>query len=193
MNTRITSLAVAAALAFCGSLHAGPINGSINFDGIATTNTGDLFTATAFDTITDVTVVPADTGSYAGTAGAPASFIPFAFSDTSVSPLWQVAWGPDVYWFDALGAITVAQYSSGGAQFLNLSGSGVAYEDGPAGLQSAPGFWSITDTMVGKETTFTFGAATTVPDVGNTAIMLAFGFATLGLLALVKKPRIVVK
>jgi hypothetical protein len=188
--TKISSVLVISA-ALCGSLaNATPIAGTINFDGIATTNTGSLQTATAFTTITGVTVVPVESGNYVGTTGTPTTFTPFAFSATAVTPLWSFSIGAVNYWFDATGTISVNHFSFGGTNFLNLSGSGWA---GETGYSLTAGTWSITDTSVGTETTFTFGADTTVsgvPDSGSTSLLIGLGLAGVAVGAIAQRRRL---
>jgi len=169
------SAALIISAALCGSLaRATPISGTINFDGVAKVNTGNLLTATSFTSISGVTVVPVESGNYTGTVGDSVSFTPFAFSALSVSPLWSFWVGGTHYWFDASGKITVTQFAVGKLDFLNVSGNGVAWE---TGFDATPGVWSITDTSAGKESTFAFGADTTVPDSGATALLIGLGLA----------------
>ncbi|HEY1765370.1 MAG TPA: hypothetical protein VGF85_10635, partial [Opitutaceae bacterium] len=148
-----------------------PISGSINFDGVAKTDTNNLGSATAFTSISGVTVVPVETGNYVGTTGAAATFTPFSFSASSVTPLWTFMVAGVTYSFDAVGPITIVTQNN---NFLNIQGSGWATE---TGFDATPGTWSITDTAQGKITTFTFGASSTVPDSGATALLIALGLA----------------
>jgi len=182
------SLGLIVAAAFCGVLaKATPITGTINFDGVATTNSGDLTSATAFTSISGVTVVPVGLGNYAGTTGASANFTPFSFSALTVAPLWSFSVAGVNYWFDAAGVISVSHVSHGSATFLDLSGAGFANE---TGFDTTPGFWSITDTAVGGETTFVFGADSAVPESGATTLLIGIGMAGVGvgMIALRRKP-----
>src|ERR1700722_17361017 len=86
------------ALAFLGSnAKADPINGTIDFGGGgATTEAGSLSTATAFTSISGVTVsggVVSPTGSYSAvTVGDVVNFNTFSFTDasiTSIPNLWS--------------------------------------------------------------------------------------------------------
>jgi len=167
------ALALSAALAL-GAARATPITGTINFDGEAKVNTGDLLTATSFTSISGVSVVPVESGNYVGTTGAPVTFTPFSFTASAVTPLWAFTVGSTSYWFNATGTIDVTQFSIKNAKFLNLSGSGMAYE---TGYCPTPGTWSITDTSTGGEMTFAFGADTTVPDSGSTVLLIGLGLA----------------
>ncbi len=165
--TKIGSLLVVSA-ALIATAKALPISGDINFDGVATTNTGSLATATAFTSISGVTVVPVEDGNYAGTTGAPVTFTPFSFSAAGVTPLWTFTWGGITYSFDAT-SITIVSQKVG---FLNLEGNGWAME---TGFDATAGTWSITDT--GTKATVTFGSAATVPDSGATALLIGLGLA----------------
>jgi len=182
--TKVSSALILSAALCCPLAKATPISGTVNFDGVATTNTGNLNTATAFTSITGVTVVPAESGNYVGTTGAATTFTPFAFSAVAVTPLWSFTVGGVSYWLDATGAITVNHFTVGSTTFLNLSGSGWANE---TGFDSTPGVWSITDTSAGKETTFTFGADTTVPDSGATALLIGLGLAGVGVAMIARR------
>jgi hypothetical protein len=176
---KITSILTLASgmLAFglSGNLaHATPISGSINFDGEATTNTGNLSAATSFSSIIGAIVVPAETGDYAAIpVVTPVTFTPFSFTAAGVTPLWTLTVGGVTYSFDAT-SITV---NSQNANFLNLSGTGVA---NITGYTSTAGDWSITDTTVGGSPTFVFGADSSVPDGGTTAGLILLGLAVVG-------------
>lgn len=155
---------------------ATPISGNINFNGVAKTDTGNLATATKFTSISGVSVVPLETGNYAGTTGDAVTFTPFSFSTSAVTPLWSFTIGSTHYWFDATSVMIDSQMKN----FLNLEGQGVAYE---TGYDPTPGIWSITDT--GRGPTVTFGFSATVPDTGATALLVGLGLAgiAVGMLA----------
>lgn len=186
MKNKITTLALAAFVAatLAGtSLQAGPITGSINFDGIATSNTGHLGTATAFSSITDVVTEPGELGTYSVVpTGVAATFTPFAFTAADVTPLWTFSFAGNTYSFNATSVAVISQSS----HFLDLSGNGYAYLNG---LDKTAGTWSITDT--GGKPTFTFGEATVaaVPDQGATGLLLAAGVGLLGIGLWLKRKR----
>jgi hypothetical protein len=175
-------VALGASVVLGVSARATPINGAINFDGIATTDTGHLATATDYTSISDVTVVAGGTGSYAAVpTGTPATFTPFSFSASSVMPLWTFNWGGNTYSFTATSIAITHQ----GPDFLDIGGMGYASLNG---MNTPGGTWSFTDTRVGSSTTFTFGASSavlTTPDGGMTAVLLGLGLAgvSLGLVA----------
>ncbi len=186
--TKVGSALILSA-AICSPLaKATPIEGTINFDGVAKVNTGNLLTATSFTSISAVSVVPVESGNYAGTTGAPVTFTPFSFTASAVTPLWAFTVGGTSYWFDATGAINVTKFSFKGADFLNLSGSGMAWE---TGYSATPGTWSITDTSTGKESTFSFGADTAVPDSGATALLIGLGLAGVAVGVIAQRRRLV--
>jgi hypothetical protein len=150
-----------------------PINGSITFNGTANTNSGDLLNATSFTSFAGVTVVNTDTGSYAGLTGDAVTFTPFSFNAGSVSPLWTFTVSGITYSFVATSINIESQTTS----FLNLEGNGVASITGEG---SVNGTWSITDTGNGAPS-FSFGAGTTVPDGGSTALLMSLGLAGVAL------------
>ncbi len=166
--THSASVLIASAALLVSVAKATPISGDINFDGIAKTNTGNLATATKFTSISGVTVVPVEDGNYTGTTGHAVTFTPFSFSAAGVTPLWTFTIGGTQYWFDATSITIVTQMKD----FLNIGGSGVAYE---TGFDPTAGTWSITDT--GGKATVTFGSAATVPDGGATALLVGLGLA----------------
>ena len=164
-----------AILALCATpVKATPVQGSINFDGEATTNTGSLATATAFTSITGTFVDPAtQTGVFASVPNyTPVTFTPFSFSASGVTPLWTFTIGSTTYSFDATSIVVETQNST----FLNIEGSGVAHV---TGYTDAVGTWSITDT--GNGPNFTFGEGTNVPDGGATVVLMALGLGAIAL------------
>jgi len=183
----LTTLASALFLAFSlsGNLaHATPIDGTINFDGEATTNSGNLATATSFTSIIGTMVVPQETGSYAAIpAVTPVTFTPFSFSAAGVTPLWTLTLAGITYSFNATSIGVDAQ----NANFLNISGTGIASITGDT---STAGTWSITDTSVGGSPTFTFGADSVVPDSGVTALLILLGLAGVGLGVLAQRRKL---
>jgi len=186
--TKVGSALILSAAICCPLAKATPISGTINFDGEAKVNTGNLLTATSFTSISGVSVVPVESGNYSGTTGAPVTFTPFSFTASAVTPLWAFTVGSTSYWFNATGTIDVTQFSIKNAKFLNLSGAGWAYE---TGYTPTLGTWSITDTSTGSETTFAFGADTTVPDSGSTALLIGLGLAGVAVGMIARRRRLV--
>jgi len=188
MTNKTVILAFATAFGLSVQLQATQISGSINFDGVSTTDTGKLGNATAFSTITDTSVYPQELGSYSSvSSGTPVTFTPFSFSAAGVTPLWTFNSGGLTYSFDATSIVVVKKTNN----FLDVEGEGNA---NITGFTTTPGLWSITDTVVGGVSVFTFGEATvvggastgpnTVPDSGTTTLLLGLG---LGAIALYRK------
>lgn len=172
-------VALAASVVLGVSAQATPINGAVNFDGVATTDTGNLATATKYTSISDVTVVAGGNGTYAAVpSGTPATFTPFSFSASSVMPLWTFNWGGNTYSFTATSIAITHQ----GKDFLDIGGMGYATLNG---MNTPNGTWSFTDTRVGNSTTFTFGASSSVfaatPDGGMTVVLLGLGLVGIAL------------
>jgi hypothetical protein len=171
IKTLTSSVLLAVVLAAGNYAKAGLITGSINFDGVATTNTGNLGSATAFTTISNTFTFPVETGDYSSVSiFTPVTFTPFSFSAAGVTPLWTFTVGSTVYSFDATTIVIAGQ----GPNFLNVKGQGWAFI---TGFTPTKGVWSITDTSVGGDV-FTFGADTAAaPDSGTTAMLIALGLA----------------
>jgi hypothetical protein len=167
MKTPTLALLLAIAL----PLRADPlIEGTIGFSGTATTDSGDLFHAGAFTSISAITE-PGDRGDYAGvTPGAPVDFPAFAFSAPSVEPLWTFDLGGVTYSFDATSIDLVGRYDHGELSFVELEGDGIA---SITGFAPTPGDWGIEVRDVDGDSSFTFGATSSVPDATPTAILLA--------------------
>jgi hypothetical protein len=192
MKNKLMKLAgVAMVLATAGmTAQAGTLNGSISFDGAITTDTGNLGTATAIASYTDLTVDQGlETGSFLPLNGGGAfngvTFSTLSFGGNVLSTynptapvasltLWTVNDAGTIYSFVA-SSVDIATQN---ATFLNLTGSGTAFINGANGTA---GTWSITDT--GSTQIFTFGASTTVPDGGMTVAMLGMALGVCGIFA----------
>lgn len=157
------------------------ISGQISFVGGATLD-GPLSTATAFTSFfgpsgvgSPVVLAGSQTGDYASViSGTPATFTIFTFNPPpggGVNPLWTFTIGPTTYTFVA-SSVQVDYQSS---MFLNISGSGTA---SITGFNDTGGTWTITDSGIGSQPVFTFGANTTVvgpvPEPSALALLLAF-------------------
>jgi len=196
MKYKTTSTLIAAAAlltGLTGSVLAIPssIEGTVSFSGSATTDTGNLSTATKFTAFQDVTVgSPAtNTGDYNGTSGAVVTMTPFTWSPVGasvpISPLWTFVYGTKTYSFD-LGSMSVDFVSP---TALVLSGFGTASITGP-GVEklNTSGLWNFSGQTLG-ETSFTFSSSneippprTNVPDGGATATLLGLSMLGFGLL-----------
>lgn len=153
------------------------IDGAIAFTGGAIFN-GPLDTATAYTDIfgplgpgNDVPVVGGGaTGSYATVpGGTPASFTPFAFDAPLGGPVpfWTFSVAGITYSFDITSVSVVSQ----GANFLHLTGEGVAHKTGEL---STPATWTIMD--VGSAgMVYTFGHIAVVPEPSINALLAGLG------------------
>jgi hypothetical protein len=190
----VLSTVVAGAVALTTSVQALPsISGTIEFNGGATVNNGNnLATATAFNSITGVTVLGGDeTGSYASLNGGGSfggtTFNTFSFGGNTLSPnpvtLWTVINGGTTYSFEATSVIVGPNPRS--STFLNLSGTGIA---SITGFQDTVATWSITDTTQGgPEVTFSASVAAVAPENSTTIMLLGLGLTGLALFAKVRQ------
>ncbi len=176
-------LAVGAAALLCcvftsHRVQAVPISGTIDFNGAASTNTGDLATATAFTSFSGVTVSSAvpPSGSYSGLGGqAVTTMNGFVFNPPSgVNPLWSFTIGSVTYSFNLFTAQAVTQT----ANFLNVQGTGMAFI---TGYDPTPGEFSITLTSANGRpaTAFSFTAETAVPDGGSAVALLGIALTVI--------------
>jgi hypothetical protein len=182
-NKWLVAGAVAAFVAFSANVQAIPISGTINFNGGA-----DTFNATSVQFINPSFVSTAGTlapsGSFAGTGGAPVTFLTTGFtflpslSPNPVSPLWTFTFGAFTYSF-ALNSVSVVQDIVG--QFLSLTGSGIVTITGTGSpFTASPAKWTFTSTAFGSS--FGFVASNTAPDGGTTVMLLGAGLSGLALL-----------
>jgi hypothetical protein len=160
-------------------VQAVPISGTIDFNGGATTDTGNLATANAFTSFSGVTVstAVAPTGDYSSVPGG--TSVPtmngFTFDPPGGVPLlWSFVSGGITYSFSLTSASVVAQ-SSG---FLNVAGNGIA---SITGFDPTPGTFSITLTgsSGAPSKVFSFTAETAVPEGGATVALLGVGLVAL--------------
>ncbi len=188
MKNPISVLRIAASLALACALgtslaQAGYISGTISFDGLTTTNTGNLSGATDFTSIMGFAAPGTQSGSYAGVSAftsadfTPFSWVgPFATSGLASNPLWTFTVGTTSYSFYATSIHLVTQ----NANFLDITGAGFAQI---TGYSDTPGVWTITDSSVGGGPMIVFGssaAVAAVPDSGGVALLTCLGLATLG-------------
>lgn len=160
------------AFALTASVKAIPINGSIGFSGIFSTDNNSNFTAaTQFTSFTSTSVL-GTSGDYAiVTDGTAVTFTPFSFSASGVTPLWSFGYGPLTYSFDATTVSVTTTTNS-----IIAEGAGYAYI---TGFDATPGTWIITSNGAGAS--FTFSASSTVPDGGTTALLVGLGLVGMGL------------
>jgi hypothetical protein len=174
-----SGLIIAVALGSANLAKADPIQGTINFDGVATLNgsaNGLGTAATAFSTITNVIVAPgSQSGDYSVVPDAysPVTFKAFSFDAAGVTPLWTFAFDGLTYSFDATSVSVIANVP---ADSITLYGTG---EASITGFTDSFGTWDMTVSGNGS-TNFTFGDANTVPDKGTTALLIGLGLAGVG-------------
>jgi hypothetical protein len=177
-------LIVALALGAANMAKADPIQGTINFDGVATLNgsaNGIGTAATAFSTITNVIVAPgSQSGDYSTVPDgySPVTFKTFSFDAAGVTPLWTFVFDGLTYSFDATSVSVIANVP---ADSITLYGNGEASITGPGSpFTQSFGTWDMTVSGNGA-TNFTFGDANTVPDKGTTGLLIGLGIAGVGL------------
>ena len=171
---------------FSQSAQAIPITGGISLGGAYTTNTGNLNTATAFTSFSNVFVTSVS-GAYAATGvgtgpGSPMvtqnafSFNPF---NGPVVPLWTFTSGGRTYSFDLTSLISRVQP---GDDTLDLRGTGILRITG-AGPSYDPtvGSWVFTANQGGG--TFSFSSSNAaLPEGGATVLMLGMAVGGIGLI-----------
>lgn len=172
----IKTLTLLGALAtISASVMAGSITGSIGLNGSYTVDTGNVDTATAFTSFTNVEVGTA-TGDFAGLSGTAVVQNTFGFNpSTTPLTLWSFSVGATTYSFD-LASLSIASQGDG---FLNLKGTGTLFLTGETPTTAS---WKLTATQAGAA--FEFGDVQTaqVPDGGATAMLLGVGLLGLGAL-----------
>lgn len=185
-------LVVAASLAITPTVFAATIVGEVEFSGTAVLN-GPLATATAFTSFSGVEVSDG-TGSYAVPTlvsdGTSVTVTAFSFGSGSysmtavspaVDPLWTFSVGGTTYSFK-LSAISVSRPVVPSAQFLNITGQGVASITGYDNTAATFAFTSSQSIgSPGVSTTFTLTSTaidSTVPEPGALSLL---GVVLLGL------------
>lgn len=171
-----------------------PITGGISFAGAYTPNTGDLNTATAFGSFTNV-FVTGTTGSFTGIAlFSPGSvtMTPYAFSPTAgggATTLWSTTSGGVASF--SLTQITSINHAPN--DMLAIAATGVFHV---TGFDDTSGGYILTANQAGGTFSFSSGNGTLptrlpdtvtvrVPDVGPTALLL--GVSLLGLIAVKRR------
>ena len=161
---------------FSQQAQAVPITGGISLAGNYVTNTGNLNTATAFNSFPTVLVMSVS-GSYTGVGTGPLlspvvtmpafSFNPFS---SSVTPLWTFMSAGSTYSFD-LTALTSRLQP--GNLTLTLEGTGTLHI---TGFTDTPGDWVFTANQ--RSATFSFSSSNgAVPDSGSAVALLGIALA----------------
>jgi hypothetical protein len=187
MKKRFLLIVVTVITVLCGTCFlatADMINGTIDFTGVASTDSG-LATATQFTGFSGVEVALAS-GDYAGTLGDSVTFAPFSLTAASVAPLWMIVDSGYTYSFNAT-SVDVTRGSIGNLAFLAVGGNGTAYISGNgSSFDPSPGVWSITTQGTGSR--FTFSSTAQVPEPA-TLLLLGLGLCGVGLTRARKKFR----
>jgi VPDSG-CTERM motif len=159
---------------FTQQAQAIPITGGISMAGGFTTDTGDVDTATAFTSFTNV-VTTTGSGSYLSVPPTTSvTMTPFSFNPFSgpVTPLWSFVFGGATYSFD-LNVLT--SVSQPGDDTLTIRGTGILMISGGT-YDLTPGAWLFTGNQGGG--TFAFSSSTSaVPDGGTTVALLGIALA----------------
>jgi len=187
MRNILARFILAGVVASAGSLglevKAVPITGLIDFQGVVSSDNGDLTLATLLNNFTGVTV-GVGTGTFSAQVGQGVTHQSFVFNPSTVTPatpivgFWTFTHGANTYSFD-LETLTIAP--GGDATHLGLSGTGTAHATGHT---DAAATWSLAATSQGLGT-FTFAESTTVstvPDAGATMVLFAGALCTVGML-----------
>ena len=190
MKNKIIKLAVvaAASVALTQAVQADQITGSISMNGTATLDSQSLSTATMATGVSGVTESGATAqGSFAGVGlNDPVTWVAFAFSGGSASPLWSFTDGTTGYTYTF--ALTSDYIVSQTSTFLNIAGLGTLNITGVGSPYVAtPGAWTFTISDANGQPSpnfnFTFANSnTSVPDGGTTAMLLGAGLSGLALL-----------
>jgi len=177
--------AVASVSSLTTEVKAIPITGQVDFQGVVSSDNGDLTLATLLNAFTGVTV-GVGSGNFASSVSSAVTHQSFVFSPNSVSvatpilDFWSYTHNGRTYSFD-LQSLSISP--GGDATHLGLEGSGIVHE---TGFDDTAATWSLAATSQGLPT-FTFAESTTVslvsvPDAATTLGLLVGGLATLGLL-----------
>jgi hypothetical protein len=181
---KLTSIAAIAAAMLAGatSLVAGPINGSITFNGTVQLSPNSISTATvAFSPTTKVASVAGDFSSFVSVNDIVALDASWTLNSGPVSDFWVV----DGFHFDLSSSAIVPPQGP----FLNVSGSGIVWGNG---FTPTSATWSFTIPPGSAGNLYSFAAATVtvvpnqhnpVPDSGVTALLLGLGLVSLNLVA----------
>jgi hypothetical protein len=159
---------------FTQQAQAIPITGGISMAGGFMTDTGDVDTAHAFTSFSNV-VTTTGSGSYLSVPPTThVTMTPFTFLPTFSGPLtlWSLVFGGATYSFD-LNVLT--SVSQPGDDTLTLRGTGILMISGGT-YDPTPGAWLMTANQGGG--TFSFSSSTSaVPDGGTTVALLGIALA----------------
>lgn len=178
--SRVSGLFVLSALLAVGTARATPITGSVAISGSVTLNNASLKLATG--AVSGKGFVTSASGDFSGTLFSLVQYYPFYWnpSNAPIDPLWSFKYGGKNYSF-ALNSIAVVTQTN---TDLILSGAGMLHIDG---FTNTPGAWrySVNNSSGQPQTSFKFGFTSSdnsvrVPDTTGTALLLATGLGTIG-------------
>ena len=138
------------------------LGGQIGFSGSFTYDDNSSPTMfTSFDGVT-VASTPVPTGSFAGLQGQSATFTPFSFSDSCITPLWSVTSGSNSYYLDAnIASADLTLLPS----VVSFTGNGTLFWGNNGNIESSAASWSLS---VNSNNNFNLLISTTnVPVQGN--------------------------
>jgi hypothetical protein len=190
-------LGFVSAIALCAvgasiNANAGPINGTLNFIGIAAEFNGTLDVATSVTTFGPVTFAGSGTDDYSPVTLVPVAITPFAFGGGVLTPnpvsLWSFSWLGLTYSFDMYSPLLVERETDGaGNMTLSISGLGKA---NITGFDETAGSWVFTtQSLAGAPATskLSFSATQqsppsfTIPDGGSTVTLMGCSLLAVGL------------
>jgi hypothetical protein len=170
-----TSLVLLLVMGMAANASALPMTGGISFSGDYAVDTGNVLTATAFTSFSNV-VIESGSGTWLSvTQNTPATFTAFTFSPAAdVDPLWSFTFGGVTYSFAALGSTINSFATSYPGNLAGVTVYGLGTIEASAGFDDTPGSFLITANQ--SVTTFSFSAssATLVPEP-LTLILLGSG------------------
>jgi hypothetical protein len=190
-NLILKSLSVLALASFALTAQAIPVSGGISFAGGFTSNTGNLNTATAFSSFTNV-ISTGSTGTLAPAVSGLTTFNPavlsfngFTFGTSpggagSITPVlvWTGTGTNGVITTFTLNSISTVDHNP--FDTVVIVGQGIFTE---TGFDATPGTFTFSANQAGGTFSFSLSQAALAPDGGTTALLLGLGLVGVGLSA----------